>query len=285
VTLRCVDVTRGESSSERVLWQDVMTLAQSSLDRGPAGLAIPVAFDLPGDAATTTEDPGSRRHTLWRLEVKAALAGADYEASFEVPVFRTDAVQRLAPAGMVAVRARPLAPRETPQPATSRIRVEPMAGGTALQFPVPSWVRGWTLVPLLLVPAAAWLGRQPFLAEVPYVMVVAGGVAGTLFFWGLNLLGIVFTPNRIEVVGDRVVVRRGLGRLGWGRTIPLDDVASAVVRSVGNGAQMQQSVDILTRSGGEYWAAIGLRDASEAKWLAGEIETRVRAAQGLRKGD
>jgi hypothetical protein len=279
VALYGLEARRGDDvETERVEWQDARTLPRSSVDRGPSGISIPVAFDIPADAAPTSPREQDMKRRLWRLTVKAAISGVDYDADFEVPVFCTDAPQRLS---RRTVPARPpsLAP-ETEQPVTSRIRVEPTEGGTALQFPTPSWLRGWTLVPVLFVPAAAWLGRQPILAEVPYIVCVGAGVAAMLFFWGVTLLGLVMTPSRIEVLHDRVIVRRGLGRHGWDRTVRLGDVKSAVARTIGGQGQSQHSVDILTTSGGEYWAAIGLRDASEAKWLAGEIERLVHAAQG-----
>ena len=280
VSLRCLDISTGDGSGERLRWQDTLTLGQSSLDRGPSGLEVPVAFDLPADAVPTTPAPDRRQRTLWRLQVSAALAGADYEASFEVPVFTTDAVKHLSPS-TTAVRARPLAASETPQPARSRIRVVPLAGGTgtALQLSMPAWLAKWTLIPLLLVPAAGWLGRQPVLADVPYPRVIAGGVAGVLCIWALDILAVLLTPSRIEIGGGRVLVRRGWGPLGWVRTIALDEVTGAVVRVDANGSRVQQNVDIRTRSGGVYWAALSLRDASEAKWLAGEIDRVVHGAR------
>jgi hypothetical protein len=280
VTLFHIAVIQGENTTENVKWQDALTLAQSSVDRGPHGIMLPVAFDIPADATPTSPLGDDERRILWRLTVKAALRGVDYDAAFEVPVFHADAPQQIGSRRMAQARARPLAPHEVPQPVTSRIRVEPTNGGTALQFPTPPWLYIWTLVPLLFVPAAAWLGNQPFLSTVPYDVVLGASVAATLFCWGLTFLGLIATPNRIEVLHDRVLVRRGLGRHGWDRTMQLSDVKTAVARTAGSQGQAQHSVDILTTSGGEYWAAIGLRDASEAKWLAGEIERLVRAAQG-----
>ena len=280
VELYGLEAIRGETAMERVEWTDALTLPQSSVDRGPNGIFIPVAFDLPADANPTSPREVDQKRRLWRLTVKAAVSGTDYDATFEVPVFRTDDPQQLRSRRQVPARARPLAPGDMEQPITSRIRVEPTEGGTALQFPRPSWLPGCTLVPLLFVPAAAWLGRQTFLSDVPYPVVVGAGLAVTLFFWGVNLLGLVMTPSRIEVLQDRVIVRRGLGRHGWDRTVQITDVKNAVVRTSGGQGQHQHSVDILTTDGREYWAALGLRDASEAKWLAGEIERLVRAAQG-----
>ena len=43
-----------------------------------------------------------------------------------------------------------------------------------------------------------------------------------------------------------------------------------------NGPRVDHSVDIETKDGKSYNAALGLRDLAEARWLADEIGRRVR---------
>jgi hypothetical protein len=53
-----------------------------------AGVLIPIAFAIPREAPETTLG-NSRDRILWRLEVTSAVAGVDFSARFEVPVFYT----------------------------------------------------------------------------------------------------------------------------------------------------------------------------------------------------
>ena len=51
---------------------------------------IPVNFQIPSSALATGDAP-SRRPISWQLEVKARLQGLDFNAAFEVPVYRIQA--------------------------------------------------------------------------------------------------------------------------------------------------------------------------------------------------
>ncbi|MHC4886569.1 MAG: hypothetical protein ACYTGH_15950 [Planctomycetota bacterium] len=91
--LRCArTVTTGSgknrSTSERTLWDHEMTVDRDLLVDDPTRSAIPILFALPYDqpeSSLSTE--GSP--VAWKLKVSAATPGVDYEAEFEVPVFKT----------------------------------------------------------------------------------------------------------------------------------------------------------------------------------------------------
>jgi hypothetical protein len=96
VRLLCVEwVTHHGQKRDRkidqVIWQDerlVMDPITEGINTGvPALFAIP--FELP-----QTSRPESEREVEWRLEVWARLPGIDYDATFDVPVFKTAESQR-----------------------------------------------------------------------------------------------------------------------------------------------------------------------------------------------
>ncbi len=99
VRLRCIRrVTRGSgkhrSTSETVLWEEERRVrGEPSRTAHGMGMAIPVGFPLPLDAAPT-DSRNARDQVLWRLVVAASVPGVDYESTFEVPVFRTAASDR-----------------------------------------------------------------------------------------------------------------------------------------------------------------------------------------------
>src|SRR5262249_7347010 len=51
-----------------------------------SGMRIPVAFDIRHDAKPTGKDGDD--DFFWRLDARAGQRGADYDATFIVPVFR-----------------------------------------------------------------------------------------------------------------------------------------------------------------------------------------------------
>lgn len=76
---------RNRSTSETILWQDTRTSVPSR--QGAAGVAILFRFALPADVAPC-DDTRPADQTIWRLRAAAAVPGVDFDATFEVPVFR-----------------------------------------------------------------------------------------------------------------------------------------------------------------------------------------------------
>jgi hypothetical protein len=275
VALDCVDVVVHSRSTFRTTkWRQEVTVDAAGLERRPKRVQIPVAIAVPADAlATTRLTAGSG--VEWMLSVKAALPGLDYRADFIVPVFAVE--------GPPSAPPRPLSPirglREGEgwiRPASSRIRVEGLPDGVAFQYPTPSWLAYWTIGPLLLVPAAALVGRLAFAEDVTAFWICVGVGAGlAVLALAIALLGVLTNPNRVEIRGHVVVVRRGIFGRGWDRRIPRPEVVAVKHVPVQNGPRVGHSVDIETRDGKSHNAALGLRDLAEAKWLADEMGRRV----------
>lgn len=94
LTLRCVQekyVTSGTGQNRSTnvvcyeLYQNVSTLNRDQLT-GLAGNDIPMEFRLPTDQPATTL--AATPPTYWEIEAKGKARGADYEATFLVPVYK-----------------------------------------------------------------------------------------------------------------------------------------------------------------------------------------------------
>jgi hypothetical protein len=78
---------KNRQTSETTLWEDRRSIPGSI--RAGDGVTIPIAIPIPADAvATDGGNPFDR--VLWRLVVRSEVPGVDFEAQFEVPVFRTE---------------------------------------------------------------------------------------------------------------------------------------------------------------------------------------------------
>lgn len=74
---------------ESTLWEDEIWVERETLEADRTRSAIPVYFEIPYECKPTSNtDPMNQ--FLWKLKVVSELPGVDYQAEFEVPVFRTE---------------------------------------------------------------------------------------------------------------------------------------------------------------------------------------------------
>ncbi len=81
-------VGKSRRTHETVLWESESGFGAGQLGRGVRGTQIPATFEIP-ESCPPSDDARPDDSVLWRLEVRAELAGADLRTHFEVPVFRT----------------------------------------------------------------------------------------------------------------------------------------------------------------------------------------------------
>jgi len=82
--------TDGEGGkSDIAIWQDAHHVSRSIHGGTSDETAVPVLFAIPFEVAETT-GPSVTKPITWRLAVCANVPGIDYNAQFEVPVFKTD---------------------------------------------------------------------------------------------------------------------------------------------------------------------------------------------------
>lgn len=274
VTISCVSrVTNhssdGNSTSENILWQHEESVSPVE------GGALPVALRIPQDASETTT-LGIANGILWRLQGKASSSEGDYEASFEVPVFRV-ALSSEQEAKAQALLAREKVQRSTyVQPSTSRIQVEPtIGGGIEVGFPARRNFKATVLVPLAF--AAAFVG--PFLGLVFQKKtheMVSWGIFGVLALIGLGIFSMaiysLLASKRVIVQPEGVILTTDLLGIHFTRRIPSSDI-TAIAPKLGMqaGATLYQSLKVICHNGKEFSAGGLIADRQEAEWIASKM--------------
>ena len=275
--LTCVARTRDSDGDthDSLLWHDEASVPGPALRREPAGLAVPFAFAIPGDASPT--DRESSPEIRWRLEARAAVAGVDYASGFDVPVFRTseacvEASRAHAAAAVLRAEPPPFDPRE----ATISIGPGPR-GGTRFRFGAarsPGAASGATL-------GAAVFGSGAFLTHVlgaPWLFPIGLGVVAAAML--ASAVDLWLTVTTVDV-GNDVAIRHAVLGLGRTRRLPRRDVVE-----VGVGLGRSQRERAARAAGGWYGVRLRLADGRivsagrqlrsrrEAEWVASEL-TRV----------
>ena len=279
VSLTCVRrVTQGggkqRSTSESIMWQDVQRV-QGQPFPAPDRMEthIPVAFRISADA-TSSDDRDSGNRVVWRLQVSADVPGVNYEAGFDVPVFRTPASEeplsaeesRLLPASDLAAYQ---------QPANSRILVTATRRGTEILFPAARNLGAATSLTLFLVLWVACIGLQVYFGA-PIVFPIVTGLFGVLIL--LGVLDLWLEVSRVSVDPGSISWAKGYIVPGRQNTVPASEIAD-VTTAVGMQAGNTVYYDIvLTRKVGKK-AKLGrsIRDKREAEWLAGTIKKKLGA--------
>jgi hypothetical protein len=277
VTLTCVRrETQGggkqRSTSEGILWQDVQRV-QGRPFRDPARMEthIPVAFRIPGDVPAS-DNTYSANQVLWRLQVSADVPGVNYEARFDVPVFRTPASdQPLSPEEARLTQAAD--PAGYQQPADSRIIVTTTRRGTEILFPA---ARNLGVAVSLTVFFVLWLGGLGLQIHfgAPLIFPIVTG------FFALVLLVIVLDVwlrvSRIQVVRGSISWATGYIVAGREQIIPASDVAdvrTAIGMQTGN--RVYYDIVIVRKAGKKIKVAHSVRDKREAEWLAETIKRAI----------
>jgi hypothetical protein len=124
---------RKRDVNEKIVWEEHLRISREQLSIGSMGATLPFSFHVPFECQETTDEDSDNR-ILWILTVTASVPGVDYQAEFELPVFRTE---ESSPEPV------PSPPRRSPEPnelgnhvARSKIRVRTTPiGGKEFYFP------------------------------------------------------------------------------------------------------------------------------------------------------
>jgi hypothetical protein len=268
--------TRGSgdnrSTQESVLWQDECPVPVQSIARSRAATAVPVAFRIPFDARPS-EEVSPSRSVLWRLELSAETPGADYESSFEVPVFRTSDSSPDDPDAPCPRIDLPAAPRDP------RIRVSrTVAGRLELGFPAfrhPGLSLGFGAFTALWWGVVAALG----VSDAPLLFPVVFGGFGLLI--GSVWAGLTFGASRAIADPDRLSVRHSwFGLPGRTRSVAASQVQRFRLK-IGlqaGGARKTAYHDLIAElaGGGKLTIARALRSRREGEWLIARLEEALR---------
>ena len=260
---------KDRSTSEAVLWQDEKVLApQTSLpEPEPGRSAVPVFFKLPAGQPECS-DAGSES-ILWRLEAKAKMAGPDFSASFEVPVFH-QAGAPPAPVGKPDPTAALLMPVEAlRRDEGSRIRVGSIPGGREFYFPAarnPGNAGVMTLI-MLILGGVAW-GTLKFHAPVLFP-IIAGLLAvlmaiGCFNMW-LRSSRVTINATRVSAVTRWLVFRRS-------REFATRDLVRVETKpGLVSGQTVFYDLQLVAKAGKRITVANTIASQPEADWLAREM--------------
>ena len=277
VTLSCVRrvTTGGEdnSTSESILWQEERrVMGEPSRTAAAMETHIPVAYRLPADAQPC-DDTDSNNRVLWRLRLSAVVPGVDYEAQFEVPVYRTSGSDRPLSADEERITQDPLAGTGYQQPADSRIVVTSNRRGTEVLFPAARNPGAATSLSFLLL---LWLGciAVQMHLRAPLVFPIVTGILGVLIFIGVLDLWLQVS----RVTADAGTLTWAVGYLSPGRehTLPGSEIAD-VIASIGMqaGTTVYYDVAVVRKNGKKIRVGRAVRDKREAEWLAGVIKKAI----------
>jgi hypothetical protein len=186
--LSCINRTvsgSGDNRSvqENILWQNEKVFRPDAAlpSTGVGGSGIPVHFDLPANQPEASLRGNST--VIWRLEARAKMAGPDFTALFEVPVFRV--------AGFVPTRSAepdPTAPlqmsaEEIRRDEHSRIQVNDVPGGREFYFPAARNI-GTAFFTTLFMVVFNGVAVVTFHLHAPILFPIVFGLIGVLLIFG-----------------------------------------------------------------------------------------------------
>ncbi len=217
LTLRCIHkwtTGSGKNSSthRETLWESEQVLKEEAMPEDTTRSALPVLFFIPY-TCRETERISSRAEIYWELEAKADLPGADYKATFIVPVFKTEASNPDATAE--SSQAKLDNTENAPLPALSEIKGlnvrGDFSGGELLEFRSGRNFL-FLLIPVMIGSGFTVGGVFMFTAgDMPFIFPLAFAGIGSIVT--LACLASLFTATRILLFKDRIEVhKRTLGR-------------------------------------------------------------------------
>jgi hypothetical protein len=278
LTLRCIHrQSRGSgksrSVSEKILWQEEHQAKKGELFPGPTGTALRFAFEIPYDCRETDEKDSNNR-VFWNLQAQAKVPGVDYEATFDLPVFRTEQSSETVTTRSLSLTEPQMSSDELQQVREqSKIRVGPApGGGKEIFFPAarnPGTAAGMTFF------FAIWSGVDWLLIhlEAPLIFPIVFGFFGVLILYGV--LALWFGTSRVVIESGEVRVKKALIGAGSSQFVPVADIKS-VETNIGMQQGGQKGTPyydiVLTRhSGSNFVVGRFIKNKREMEWIVQEI--------------
>lgn len=278
VSLECVRRTtsgagRNREQREHVLWQVTHDLQGSDLTPAPhQGVYIPLEFFIPRECEATTSFQGEDG-IFWRVQVRAKVGGPDYVATFQVPVFVTEASDS-PESEELEIRERRKQLSQGP-PAHLNVRITPtLTGGTELYWPPLRHVVGGIILLIIagMLVAAMFLIRDPS-AFVAYLVL---GLFALLFAGGAaTALG---GASRVHLEPDgRLRVQKTV--FGFGRAYECQAADIAAVERLASGRSGNRvyfTVQLRLKDGLKIPINWGMEEEDEASYVEALLEDWVQ---------
>jgi hypothetical protein len=273
--LSCVRrATTGKSNNpqktEKILWQDEKWLRADLPQTDSQATAIPVFFKLPANLPESTAAIGDGTH--WKLEVAAKLRGPNFDATFEVPVFKLPGLPQISEDSTLQFQ---MSLDEVRKQIRSKIQVNDLPdGGKEFIFPAarnPGFLAGATAIWLVWTGVIALL---IFNHAPPLLPLVAAAADLLMTFYLVNLW---FHRSHVAIASGQVKIEAAWFSFKKQHVIKSSDVANFATEI---GAQVGHSpyydLKVRTRDGREFTVAKHLGNKPEADWLVREMAAAAK---------
>lgn len=269
VALSCVSrkttgPTNNLRTTERILWRDETWLRRDLPQAGVDETSIPVFFRLPENKPDSTPAMGDGTH--WRLEASARLAGPDFHAAFEVPVFKLSEQPDI-PENIAAQYQ--LSLDEIKKEIQSKIQIVELPESKEFIFPggrAPGFAGGATVFCLIWTAIVALL--IAYRAPIPIPLVFGAMDLLMLYF----VFDLWFRRSRVAVSAGNVNIETILPGYKKEISVKSGDVAgffTEIGATVGH--SVYYDLKLRTRDGKELTLAKTLNHKPEADWLARQM--------------
>ncbi len=289
LVLTCVNrVTSGSGNTrttwDRIQWQDEKNLPPEQIMAGPSGSTIPVDFAIPRNLPQSDHtNPSSQM--LWLLRAEADIPGANFDDTYEVPVFETRDSPNVSEWETKAQSEERSHPPSVPIRPTVRISPAP-EGGTQFYFPAgrnPGAAAALTFFAFFFGCA----GAGAYYLHAPAIFPIFIGFF--VFLMMIIALNLWFGTARIVANGSGVSLHTStLGLRGskqWNAS-QIQSVYPKITMQSGQGGQgiAYYTVTLKDDSQHEYPLGNALRDHNEAEWICAQIQQianlKARAISG-----
>ena len=273
--LSCVRrATTGKSNNpqmtEKILWLDEKWLRADLPQTDLNATAIPVFFKLPDNLPESTAATGDGIH--WKLEASAKLRGPNFDAVFEVPVFKLPHPPEISDDPTLQFQ---MSLDEVRKQIRSKIQVNDLPdGGKEFIFPAarnPGFLAGATVIWLV------WTGVIALLIfkHAPPLLPLVASAADLLMT--IFLANLWFHRSHIAIAAGQVKIEAAWFSFKKQRTIKLSDVANFATEI---GAQVGHSqyydLNNRARDGREFTVAKHLGHKPEADWLVRQMTAAAK---------
>lgn len=261
--------TNNLRTTDKVLWEDEKWL-RANLPQTGGTTEIPVYFALPDKLPESTVTAGDGTH--WKLEASAKLDGPNFQAAFEVPVFKVAEL----PAVEDGTAPYQMSLDEIRKQIHSNVQVKDLGeGGKEFFFPAgrnPGFASGATAV------CVVW-------TAIIVVLVVKGApVPFQLVFGAIDLLMMAFVADlwfrcsRVAVNAKGVTVQQtwfGFKKEQRFSTGDISRINSEVGATAGHA--VYHDLKVVGRDGKEFLLAKHLNNKPEADWLVRQMTEALKA--------
>jgi hypothetical protein len=258
--------------TEKILWQDEKWLRANLPQSDLNATAIPIFFKLPGNLPESTAALGDGIH--WKLEASAKLRGPNFDAAFEIPVFKLPEPPQISEDPTLQFQ---MSLDEVRKQIRSKILVSDLPDGKEFIFPAarnPGFLAGATAIWLV------WTGVIALLifSHVPPLLPLVASAADLLMT--VFLANLWFHRSHVAITTAQVKMESAWFSFKKQRVIKLSDVANFATEI---GAQVGHSpyydLKIRVRDGREFTVAKHLANKPEADWLVREMGNALARVQ------